>query len=462
MSPQTRFASAAIAAGTIAAMLLPDATAGLGLVFVAVALAIAAALAGPVAPRGRSALLGGLALALATSAVFRDAGWVVTGELVAAVALGALAMGVPVTWRATLLASVVAPLRLWSGARRVAGAVRGSLPATPSSASAFAIGRGLVLAGLLVAIFGSLFAAGDRAFAEVAGGLLPDELPLDDAPARVIVFGLVTALAGAIAQAARVADTPLRAPLLRFGRSEWLLALGALNTLFVLFVGVQVAVLFGGDGYVRETAGLTYAEYARSGFAQLVVIAVLTLAVVAAALRWARTAGQRDGRILRALLAALCLLTLVVLASALHRLGLYEEAFGFTRTRLAVHAFLLFDAALFVLVVVALASARRDWLPRATVLLGALAALSFWVGDPDRRIAAHNVERYEATGRIDVSYLAGLSADAVPELARLPAPPREGALHLQRERLARGDGFASANVARARARRVLAGAPAGR
>ena len=96
---------------------------------------------------------------------------------------------------------------------------------------------------------------------------------------------------------------------------------------------------------------------------------MLTLAVVAAALRWARTAGAREGRILRALLGALCLLTLVVLASALHRLGLYEQAFGFTRTRLAANAFLLFDAALFVLVVVALASARRDWLPRATVLL---------------------------------------------------------------------------------------------
>ncbi len=452
----SRFAWAGIAAGTIAAMLLPGARAGLGLVLVAVALAIAAAFAGPVAPRGRSTLLGVLALALAASAVVRDAGWVIWGELLAAVALGTLATSAPRTWRATLLAALVAPLRLASGARRVAGASSGALPAA-SSGRAFALGRGLVLAGLLVAIFGSLFAAGDRAFAEVAGGLLPDELPLDDAPARLIVFGIVTALAGAIAQAARIADTPLRSPLLRIGRSEWLLALGALNALFVLFVGVQVAVLFGGDGYVRETAGLTYAEYARSGFAQLVVIAVLTLGVVAGALRWARTAAQREARVLRALLAMLCLLTLVVLASALHRLGLYEEAFGFTRTRLAVHAFLLFDAALFVLVVVALASARRDWLPRATVLLSASAALAFWVGDPDRRVAAHNVERYEATGKIDVHYLAGLSADAVPELARLPQPLRDGALGLQRDRLASADGFASANAARARARRVLDG-----
>ncbi|MEA2139156.1 MAG: hypothetical protein QOG56_2306 [Solirubrobacteraceae bacterium] len=449
-----RFAGAAIAAGSLAAMLLPGARAGAGIVLVAVALALAVALAGAVADRVRSGALGVLALALAASAAFRDAGWVVTGELVAAVALGSIATSVPRSGRATALAAVAA-LRLASGARRVAGAAVGALPAT-SARQAFALGRGLVLAGLLVSIFGALFAAGDRAFARVAGGLLPDVAALDDAPARIAAFALVTALAGALAQAARAADTPARAPLLRLGRSEWLTALGALNLLFALFVAVQVAVLFGGDGYVRDTAGVTYAQYARSGFAELVVVAVLTLAVVACALRWARTGDVRQARLLRALLGALCVLTLVVLASALHRLGLYEQAFGFTRTRLAAHAFLLLDAALFVLVVVALAAGRRDWLPRAVVVLCGLAALAFWAGDPDRRIAAHNLARYEATGRIDVGYLAQLSADAVPVLERLPARLRDDALAPQRERLARDDGFASANLARARARRALA------
>ena len=469
MSAPARFALAAVAAGALAAMLLPGAPAGVGLVLVAVALAIAACAA--VLPRGRaattgqdsarepdplrSALLGALALALAASAALRDAGWVVGGELLCAVALGSVAMSAPRTWRATALASIAAALRLPSGARRVASDARLALP-SGSSRGALAAGRGLVLAGLLVAIFGALFAAGDRAFAQVAGDLLPDALALDDAPARLVVFGLVMALAGGFAQAARVVDRPAGKPLMRLGRSEWVLPLCALNLLFALFVGVQVAVLFGGDAYVRDSAGLTYAQNARSGFAQLVVVAMLTLAVVAGALRWARTGDARGGRILRALLAALCLLTLVVLASALHRLGLYEAAFGFTRTRLVVHAFLLLNGALFALVLVALARDRREWLPRATVALCALAALAFWVSDPDGRIATHNVERYEATGRIDVDYLAGLSADAVPALVRLPLRLREDALRPQRARLARRDGFAGANLARSRARDALA------
>jgi hypothetical protein len=403
-------------------------------------------------------MIGFVALVVATVIL---SAWVVAGELAAAAMLGSIAMSSPRHWGATARAAFAAVTRMPSGAGRVARAAAGGLPARPAPGKALALGRGLVLTGALVTVFGALFASGDRAFAQLAGGVLPDSLPLDDLPLRLVVFGLVLSFAGGLAQAAAVADQPVKRPLLRLGRVEWLLALSALNVLFALFVAVQLAVLFGGDAYVRDTAGLTYAQYARSGFAQLVVVAALTLGVVAVALRWARAVSPRDGRLLRALLGALCLLTLVVLASALLRLDLYEDAYGFTRLRLAVHALLLFGGALFVLVTIALAIGRRDWLARATVLLGALAALAFWVSDPDRRIAAHNVERYESTGRIDLAYLSHLSADAVPALLKLPPGMRERVLARQRERLLGApDGLSSANRARARARDALpAGAP---
>ena len=460
MTRSARFALAAVAAGALAALLVVGAPAGLNLVLVALALAAAAAFAGGGAHPVRSALLGALALALAASAALRDAGWVVAGELALALALGSIATSAPSRPRAIALGSIAAVLRMASGARRVFDVAVGGLPRA-TGGQVLVVGRALLLTGVLLTIFGMLFAAGDRAFAQLAGDVLPDELPVDEVPLRLVVFGLVTSLAGGLAQAATLADRPAGAARLRLGRAEWLLALGALNALFGLFVGVQLAVLFGGDGYVLRTAGLTYAEYAREGFAQLVVVAVLTLAVIAGALRWARTDGARQGRLLRALLAVLCVLTLVVLASALHRLGLYEEAYGFTRTRLAVHALLLFVAALFVLVIAALAAGSRDWLGRATVSLAAVGALAFWVSDPDRRIAAHNVERWQATGRIDVDYLSRLSADAVPVLTRLPPALRDRALRVQRGRLARdADGLAGANRARTRARGALAALPA--
>ena len=56
--------------------------------------------------------------------------------------------------------------------------------------------------------------------------------------------------------------------------------LGVLDALFVAFVAVQATVLFGGHAHVLETEGLTYAEYARQGFWQLLWVSALTLLVL--------------------------------------------------------------------------------------------------------------------------------------------------------------------------------------
>ena len=217
-------------------------------------------------------------------------------------------------------------------------------------------------------------------------------------------------------------------------RQKRRIALGALVAVLAAFVALQFATLFGGNRHVIGTAGLTYSEYARSGFWQLLAVAALTFAVFAAARRW----GQGGGL----LLTALCLLTLVVLASAFKRLGLLEETLGFTRLRFAAHAALFYLAALFGLVLVARSA---TWLPRAIVAVTAASVLLFALANPERRIADHNVDRYERTGKLDVRYLATLGADAVPELARVPEVPLP---------CVAGDGIVGFNLSRAAARRT--------
>ena len=50
--------------------------------------------------------------------------------------------------------------------------------------------------------------------------------------------------------------------------------------------------------------------------------------------------------------------------------------------------------------------------------MSAAAALAFALANPDARIAEHNIERFEESGKIDRVYLAHLSADARLEVAR--------------------------------------------
>ena len=233
---------------------------------------------------------------------------------------------------------------------------------------------------------------------------------------------------------------------------EWALPLIALVAVFATFVGFQVPVIAGGHDYVQRSADVTYAEVARSGFAQLLVAASLTLAVIAAAARWAP-----DAPLKRALLGALCVLTLAILASALIRLELYMDAYGFTRLRLSAHAVILWLGGVFALLLLAGVARRAAWLPRATVALSAVALLAFAASNPDRRIADRNLERSERTGlELDEDALVGLSADAVPAFRA----HRAGCLSQEvRADLAEPDGLAGFNLARRRARALLPDPP---
>jgi len=304
---------------------------------------------------------------------------------------------------------------------------------------------------LLIAVFGGLFASADALFSSWAEAVVPD-VTLDGVVLRLF---LLAAVAGAALTVTYVALNPphVRVPEPRpLGRTfEWLLPVGIVTALYVVFVAAQLTVMFGGHAYLARTTGITYAEYVHQGFEQLCVATVLTLGVVAAAAAKARRELPHDRLVLRVALGLLCTLTLVVVASALYRMHVYEEAYGFTRLRLVVSLFEGWLGLVLVLVLVAGIRLRGRWLPMAVVVTAALSLLGFAWLNPDAYIAAHNVDRYHQTGKIDLAYLTGLSADAAPELADLS--PDVAACVV-------GDGhgdWLAWNLGRARARDLPAG-----
>ena len=453
-----RFSLAALAAGALAAVALPGNRMGLGVLLTAVAVT-GAALAGGAFPRTRShAVLGLLALALAAMAVLRAAPWLIALDLMAAVALASVAAAGGRSWRGVTGGLLAAPRQLvrapafvvWcSGVRLSPGAARGALPAT----------RGLALGGVLVVVFGALFASADEAFAQFTERVLSPDVDLGLLPARLVTLVVIAALVAslALASVAGVREEDAR-PTRSRASLEWIVALSLLNLLFAAFVAVQIAVLFGGHDHVLRTSGLTYAEYAREGFFQLLVVAFLTLAVVGMA---GRHRGERDGRApteIEALLGLLCLLAIVVVVSALRRLGLYEDAFGFTLARLLAQAATLWVGAVLLLVLAA-GVLRGEWLPRAVLGAAGAALLILSLLNPEGLVAERNVDRFERTGKADLFYLAGLGPDAAPALRRLPA--RKEACVLQRTawEVREADGLFELNVGRARARGALIGLP---
>jgi hypothetical protein len=210
-----------------------------------------------------------------------------------------------------------------------------------------------------------------------------------------------------------------------------------------LFVGLQVAYLFGGQDTL-VAAGMTYSDYARRGFFELVAAACLAGAVVVVL---EATVARRSRPYLVALLGLLAL-TAVVLVSAALRLRLYQDAYGWTELRLYVLTTIVsLAAALALMTGLALAN-RMHWLGHGLAVIGVVALVALNAIAPSAFVAARNVERVidptlVAQGGhagLDATYLGVLPDDAVPILVEalpgLPARERQAVLAILHERKA--------------------------
>jgi hypothetical protein len=281
------------------------------------------------------------------------------------------------------------------------------------------LARGLALGLPFVLLFGVLFATADAVFEKLLASAVPS-LPgrwwLDVFVVVAVAWTSAGLLRDLLANREddRVVSPRARSP--RIGATEVTVALGAVNVLFLAFVLVQLRFLFGGSGLVEQRVGLTYAEYARHGFFELVVVAVLVLPLILGADVVAKGT-RRQLRVVRGLAVSLIALVGIVMASALERLWLYQQQFGLTELRVYATGVVLWLAVVFVWLAVTVLRGRRHLFATGAVALGFAATVLLNALDPDALIARTNVTRPQA----DVSYLASLSDDAVPTLlARLP------------------------------------------
>ncbi|MBN1172327.1 MAG: DUF4173 domain-containing protein [Micromonosporaceae bacterium] len=400
---------------------------------------------------------GVIALALLGVGTLRAAGWLFVLCLIAAGLAWCVAVGRGRTPLGLFFAIISVPAALVRGSAWYArGCVQGDLRGRDRrtlARSAVAAAVGL----LLVAVFGALFASADPAFASIVTSIVPDA---DAASALrwgfLFMAAASLAIAGAflVANPTRFTDLTMNPPR-PLRRIEWVLPIGALVALFALFIVVQLTILFGGEGYVMRTAGLTFAQYARRGFGQLIVVTLLTLVVMGITIRKAPRATAGDRVLLRSLLGVLAVSTLMIVASALWRMWVYEQAYGFTRLRLLVSAFELWLGLVFLLIIAAGVRLRTSWLPRFALASGFVVLLGLAWLNPDGFIAGQNIDRYERTGKIDIAYLRDLSPDAATELDRLPGLSRKCALLGIAEDLRNArDGWTEYNAGRAAARRL--------
>lgn len=279
--------------------------------------------------------------------------------------------------------------------------------------------RGAAIALPLLVIFGALLSSADAVFSNAVTAV--PALDISNVPAhiaRALFWGWLAAgfIHGSLHSTGEQLRGPSAPPAIRLGPIEVSTILGLLDAMFLLFVVIQLRYLFGGSGHVQITEGLTYAEYARHGFFELLAVAALVLPVVLG-VHWLLRDSSPAVRIaFRVLAAAMIVLIFAIVASALRRMDAYVDEFGLTQLRLYSTAVMLWLVAVFAWLAVTVLREQRQRFASGALAAGLLGIAGLNVVNPDAFIVSTNLER-QGDRQFDASYALRLSPDATPTIA---------------------------------------------
>ena len=195
---------------------------------------------------------------------------------------------------------------------------------------------------------------------------------------------------------------------------------GGIAVLFAAFLLVRGCALFGGEAAFAQMTGVTYAEYARQGFFQLVISAILVIGIV---LTLRLMHSERTHKLLTALHAILIGETLLVLFSAFTRLNLYVEAYGYTPDRLFGYFVMDTLGILLVLLFVSVVrqSSQSSLMRQGLIVLGISGLLFAWTPSDELAVLL-NIKRHEvcletlSNCKVDALLFLSLSEEAYPRI----------------------------------------------
>ncbi len=281
------------------------------------------------------------------------------------------------------------------------------------------VGKGLVLATPILAIFLALFMSADAAF----NNLIKQSIHIDlnsiisqitvGISALWIIAGFMHAMFSGAYERESENPAPCKYAL---GLTEVSTVLGLLNLLFFSFMLVQFQYFFGGETTITLEKSMTYAEYARRGFFELVTVAALTLPTLLY-FDWSlKKTSRLRVIVLRTLSITNIAMLFVIMTSAFKKMQLYQAEYGQTELRFYVTAFMIWLAVVFIIFALTVLRGHRSIFATALVGSGFLAVISLNLVNPDATIARTNLGRLKQEGSIDLGYATTLSADAVPAI----------------------------------------------
>ena len=178
----------------------------------------------------------------------------------------------------------------------------------------------------------------------------------------------------------------------------------SLNIVYIIFDIIQIKSLY----LHNISMDISYAEYARTGFFQLMFISLLNLAIILLSKKAENNNYNKFMSIL------MIFLTFIIILSSTYRMYMYETAYGYTLLRLLVYLTLFTEVILLIPTVLHIFHDINIWKHYFVISLIIYTCAS--LTPVNYIIAKNNIMRFERDGKIDIMYLQNYSPDNIPLL----------------------------------------------
>ncbi len=198
--------------------------------------------------------------------------------------------------------------------------------------------------------------------------------------------------------------------------------LSTVSVSYLLYLFSQLAYFFSAFKGFLPDIDVTYAQYARKGFFEMSIVAVINLCLVFLSLLLAKKENGKVCRGIKILLTFISAFTLIIIATAISKMVLYIGTYGMTVLRLTTSSFMLFLAIVFI------STLLRIYIIKINIIKTALftaccVILTLGIANVNAVCARYNYEAYKAEKleTIDIEALYDLGDEGIPYIIKLGA-----------------------------------------
>lgn len=198
--------------------------------------------------------------------------------------------------------------------------------------------------------------------------------------------------------------------------------LSAISLCYLLYLFSQLAYFFSAFKGFLPDGEITYAQYARKGFFEMCVIAVINFVLVSATMLLAQKQEGEACLLIKLLATFIGVFTLVIISTAISKMVLYINEYGMTVLRVTTSSFMVFLAVVFISIILKIYIRKINIIKTALLTAGCVVLLLGTV-NVNRVCAKYNYESY-ISGRhqtVDVEALYHLGDEGIPYVAKLAA-----------------------------------------